>query len=367
MAATATEKAVVRVSARTLKTALKAVDPAVSSRPLRPVMGSVLLDGGMTATDGELRITVAFDYEGPPALLPYGRIKAIAANVPDDTDVLLAFAGESVTVKAGRGKWVLPVEDAAEFPVESDAKLMPVARFPADQFCRAVASSVIAVDTKSARFALGGVCIDVKDGEVNFVGTDGHRCCVVEGEIDQDVDDSARIVPEATIKAAAKLAASCSGAVQIEASQQAVTLSGDGWCVSGPLLAGQFPRWRDVVKPHDGEPTVVDREELRAAVTAAQVCSDELSRGVTLEFGQEIKLSSRSATNGEAKVKCRTVEAGDPVTVVLDPRYIIEWLDSLPSKDGDPNVTIDAKDRLSSVVFRCDDATNVVMPLNPEN
>lgn len=350
--------------ASALKAALRAVDPAVAGRTAKPILQNVLLaDGHLTATDGELRITVSVEYDGPPTLLPYGRIKAIVDSVATEAVVALAVLETSVTVKAAGGRWTLPVEDHTEYPPEAPAKLKPVARIPADQFVRAVASSVIGVDKATARAVFGGVLIDVRDGEANFVGTDGRRLCIVECGIDQAVDDTATVCPEATIKAAMKLAVS--GAVQIEASTAEIVFSSDSWRVAGRIIAGAFPKWRDVLPDRETTDTVVDRGELLAAVQAASVCASETSRGVVFEFGAGLRLSSRSSANGEAKVLCPVIEDGDATKVMLDPAYVIEWLESLPGKDADPNVTIDALDRASAVVFRCDDATAVVMPLDP--
>lgn len=353
-----------KISAGELKAALKAVAPAVPGRTPKPILENVLLaDGWMTATDLDLRIAVAVGYDGPPTLLPFDRAKAIADSLPDSTIVTLDVQGTAVLIAGGSGRWRLPVEDYQEFPGEDTKPLVPVARIPADQFYRAVKSTIFAIDTASARYALGAVLLDVTGDEINFVGTDGRRLCVVEAGVEQAVDDSQTLCPPAALNAAMSLSEKDQGAVQIEKTSSEVVLTSERWRVAGRMIDGKFPRWRDVLPDRDVKQTVVDRNEFRDAVNAARICVDEVSRGVTFRFGETVKLVASSSVVGEAKVSCPVVEAGEDVTVKLDPRYVLEWLKSLPGKDADPNVTIDAIDKASAVVFRCDDATNVVMPL----
>jgi fructose 1,6-bisphosphatase len=51
--------------------------------------------------------------------------------------------------------------------------------------------------------------------------------------------------------------------------------------------------------------------------------------------------------------------------VKLDPIFVREWLSGLPA-DGEPTVSIQAKDHLSAVVLRTDTYTGVIMPLSKD-
>ena len=52
-------------------------------------------------------------------------------------------------------------------------------------------------------------------------------------------------------------------------------------------------------------------------------------------------------------------------TVKLDPVFVRELLQGLPA-DGEPTVSVLAKDKASAVVLRADSYTGVIMPLDPE-
>jgi DNA polymerase-3 subunit beta len=113
----------------------------------------------------------------------------------------------------------------------------------------------------------------------------------------------------------------------------------------------------------DVEPTTVLAEQLLGATRSAAVCTSEQSKGVDYTFTAEgIHLHGQSSEAGESSVTCEIVEAGHACTVKLDPVFVREWLSGLPA-DGEPTVSIQAKDHLSAVVLRTDTYTGVIMPL----
>jgi len=354
----------ITLSAADLKSALHAVSPAVPSRAPKPVLTNVRLGGGLvTGTDLEVRIDAAIDYHGETMLLPHGRLMAIL-NAAGGEEVTLETKGTSCVVRCGHGTWTLPVEDAAEYPLWEPKDAKPVTRLPADQFCRAVRGVVFAADSESSRYALGAVLVDVADGVVNFVATDGRRLCSCEMEHDLAVDDSQTLVPSRVMQILARIAgAAGEDAVQLEATASELLASIGGTTVTARLLDGRFPKWRDVIPAEGEEPTTVLATELLSATRAAAIVTSENSKGVQYTFAKEgIHLHGQSAEAGESSVTCEIVEAGHACTVKLDPVFVREWLAGLPA-DGEPTVSVQATDAQSAVVMRTDTYTGVIMPL----
>ena len=357
----------ITLSAADLKSALAAVSPAVPTRAPKPVLTNVRLgDGLVTGTDLEVRIDAAIDYHGDAMLLPHGRLMAIL-NAAGGDEVTLEPKGTSCVVRCGHGTWTLPVEDAAEYPIWEPKSARPVTRLPADQFARAVRGVVFAADQESSRYALGAVLVDVKDGVVNFVATDGRRLCSCEMEHDLAVDDSTTLVPSRVMQILARVAvAAGEDSVQLEATANELLATIGGTTVTARLTEGRFPRWRDVIPADGGEPTTVLATELLSATRAAAIVTSEQSRGVRYTFTAEgIHLHGQSAEAGESSVTCEIVEAGKSCSVKLDPVFVREWLSGLPA-DGEPTVSVQATDAQSAVVLRTDTFTGVIMPLATE-
>jgi len=242
-----------------------------------------------------------------------------------------------------------------------------VTRLPADEFCRAVRAVEHSTDNESSRYALGAVLVEVADGVVTFVGTDGRRLSAAECEHDLAVDDSQTLVPGRVMSILARLAGGLAeDSVQLEADANTLMATIGSHTVTAQLTQGRFPRWRDVIPADGPEPTTVLAAELLSATRAAAIVASEASRGVQYTFTAEgLHLHGQSAECGQSSVTCEIVEAGHACTVKLDPVFVREWLQGLPA-DGEPTVSVQAKDKASAVVMRADSYTGVIMPLDTE-
>ena len=335
---------------------------AVPAKSAQPILQNVRLgDGLLSGTDLEVRIDREIDYHGEHMLLPAYRLNAILKAATGD-EVVLIPKESSVTVKCGAGSWTLPTEDVAEFPTWDSGELKAICRLPADQFCRAAKATIYATDAESSRYALGGVLVEVADGNPTWVATDGRRLACVETETDQAVDDSQTILPGRLVALAASLAVG-DGSVQIEADAKEVRFTLDGTTITGRLVEGKFPRWRDVLGEPEGEPTVIDVTELLSSVQSAAIVTSEQSKGITLAWtASTLVLVGRSSEYGESRVICPTIAAGSTASTKLDPKYVAQFLANLPS-DEEPHVDVYAADAKSRVLIRCGPYTGVIMPL----
>jgi DNA polymerase-3 subunit beta len=347
-----------------LRAALGDVMKAVPGRAVRPVLSNVLLAGGvMTATDLEIRIDRAIDYHGDPILLPAVRLQQILGAVRPDAEVSITQRDSQCEIRAGSGAWTLPTEDAAEFPSDNTGELIPVCRLPADQFSRAIKATSYATDTESSRYALGAILLDVTGGNPTFVATDGRRMASTECETDQAVDDRQVLLPT---KAAEIVCGGNGDSVQIETDGKCVVFSCGDLTVTGRIVEGRFPKWRDVLPDRQAEPWTLERSTLLSAVRAAAIVTSEQSKGVVFTFTDEgLCLMARSSECGEATVTCEHVGAGRTGTVQMDPAFVADYLRGLHS-EADPNVTVDFATGADAVVLKCDDSTGVIMPLAKE-
>jgi DNA polymerase-3 subunit beta len=332
-------------------------------------------DGLLTGSDLEIRIDREIDYHGEPMLLPAYRLSAIL-NVATGDEVRLTVKDSTVIVKCGKSEWTLPTEDVAEYPHWEPADLKDLCTLPADQFGRAARATTYAADSESSRYALGGVLLDVTptdDGSMqNWVATDGRRLACVETESDQAVDASHTIVPSRLMAAVASLATG-DGSVAIDANTKEIRFIMKGsepetprCTVTGRLLEGRFPRWRDVVGEPEGEPTVIDVADLLQAVNSAAIVTSEQSKGISLTWtSSTLVLAGRSSEYGESLCHCPTIAAGTTASTRLDPAYMAQFLSHLPA-DEEPHVDVYVKDAASRVLLRCGTYTGVIMPLAAE-
>jgi DNA polymerase-3 subunit beta len=111
---------------------------------------------------------------------------------------------------------------------------------------------------------------------------------------------------------------------------------------------------------------VLEVADLLPAVRAAAIVTSEQSKGVDLTWTSDtLVISGRSSEYGESTVKCPVVVAGETSSTKLDPRYLADFLRTIPA-DEEPNVDVYAADPTSRVLLRCGPYTGVIMPLAQE-
>jgi len=361
--ATKTKKSeAVTFSTAGLRHALAICGRVVPARSPKPACTHVLIGQGVvSATDTEVGVDVTIDSTADVRLLlPHARLSAIVASTASDT-VALEPKGDAVVVTSGRGRWVLPTMDPAEFPTLEAEGLQPIARLPSDQFARGVASVAFATDTDSSRYALGAVMIAVVDGNPTLVATDGRRLAACECETDQAVDDSETMVPARVMQLLAAIAKGDDGSVQLERAGSHVVAEVANVTVTARLTEGRYPRWQEVFPEREVKPTLVPAASLLTAVRQASVCVSEQSLGVLFVFSADgIMLSAESAEAGKSLVECEVTMPGEACEIKLNPRFLEQWL-----KQVDPacEVEVEVADAQSAAVLRCDDARCVIMPL----
>lgn len=349
-----------RFVAGELRAAIGVVLKAVPTRSAKPILANVKIgDGLVTGTDLELRIDHEIDYHGDAILLPAARLHQILGTVPADAEVTITPGDTSCRIRAGHGEWTIPTESAAEFPDLSASELSAVCRLPGDQFARAIRATAYATDTESSRYALGAILLTISGGNPTLVATDGRRMACVECETDQAVDDRDILLPVA----AAEIAAGNHGdSVQIETDGKVCVFTTGRVTVTGRIVEGRFPKWRDVIPSRELEPWSFDRSQLLSGVRAAAIVTSEQSKGVQFVLHDDATLKAQSAESGESIVSVDHVEPGRRASVSLDPAFVSDFLRSLDS-DADPYVSIDAAGVGDAVLLTCDDVRAVIMPL----
>lgn len=350
-----------------LARALSVCGRAVPSKGAKPVLANVLLTSGKAiATDLEVRVEMPLEYSGPLVLLPHGRLSAIVKETPDALAVELYPDGTACLVKAGRGSWRLPTEPVEEFPSWGVVDARPLARMPQEVLARMLRSVSYATDTESSRYALGGVLLEMKGGELSAVATDGRRLSVVTETVDQATDDASVVVPAHAVVLLLSMLTSSEGGVQLEVTASELVAT----CDEGPrlvarLLEGRFPKWREVVPANTSAPrAAVNHDELLAAVRQAAIVTSEQSKGVKFTFDTELWLRGRSAESGQSEVQCPLLQAlAKPVAVRLDPEFVC---DALRWADGDEPVEIHATGSGDAVAFYSGSLVAVIMPMAEE-
>lgn len=347
------------------------------TRSPKPILQNVKMEAAteralLLATDLEqgIRLEVADVETTSPGtvVLPVQRFGSILRE-SDDSELYLESDGQGTVIRGQRSEFRLPATDPEEFPdipvfaeenyYETSARLLR----------EMIRRTVFAVDTDSGRYALGGVLLEWAEASIVMVATDGRRLAKMEGPASRfgnPAAEDAIIIPARALNLLERALSDDDAEVQIAGHANEILVKGPRAVVHTRLLEGRFPRWRDVF-PERGDAVHIDIPvgPFYSAVRQAAIVTSEDSRGVDFQFGSgKLVLAGRSAEVGQARIELPIAHEGKEVSVMLDPRFLTDYLKVLDSESTFKMAIMDAE---SAAVCSTEDGyAYVIMPLSPD-
>ena len=357
---------------------LSAFQTAATVSPRRspkPILQNVKLvvseqEATMLATDMEVAIRLevpGIQVETPGnAVLPVGEFGSILRENTDAKLVVEADA-QGTTVRGERSEFKLPGENPDEYPDVACFTEENYHEVSARLFRELIRRTLFAADMESSRYALGGVLLEFESEKIIAVGTDGRRLakmegpCRTEGSCDKEAPTT--IVPAKSMQLIERALADVDAEVRIAARPNDVLVKGARVTVYSRLVEGRFPKWRDVF-PVRGEAVRIELPvgPFHSALRQAAIVASEESRGIDFAFGDgTLVLSGATAEVGQARVELPIPYEGAPIALVLDHRYVSDFLKVL---DPEKVITFEAENAETAAVLSTDDGYKyVVMPL----
>lgn len=251
--------------------------------------------------------------------------------------LLASIRGGDVTLKGdGAMSWsggsckITPHAQPEEFPEEAkDPGGSGLScKIKAGALRRLIGSVQWAVSREDTRYAMNGVLLDLKGGDLTAVATDGRRLSVGSEPV-SDAADGKALLPLSSARMACSLSPDDDAEVCLSADENACSLEVDGARLVSRLIDGVFPPWREVVKVKPVAVVTACPSEMSTALRQAKTLADPVSLAVALKFdGGEMTVSARTADRGaaDALVSYELAQGKDPDPQHFNPAYVLDGL-----------------------------------------
>ena len=312
---------------------LNLVAGVVERRQTLPILSNVLmsLEGNrlsLTGTDLEVELVGRIDVQSEGAdgdiTVPARKLVDICKSLPDGVDISFNVEDGKVTVRAGRSRFTLSTLPAAEFPTveagdgEIDLDLaQPLVRQMIDRTGFAMAQ-------QDVRYYLNGMYLEIKEGRLRFVATDGHRLalCTAPGQI--AADDKSVIVPRKGILELSRLLDG-DGSVTLCVGSNHIRAATEQFTFTSKLVDGKFPEYERVLPRSPDKSVSGDRSELRQAFTRTAILSNEKYRGVRLSLTPgSLEITANNPEQEQAEESVPVDYAGDALEVGFNVSYLLD-------------------------------------------
>ena len=352
---------------------LQLVAGVVERRQTLPVLSNVLLvvDGqqlSLTGTDLEVelvgRVTLEGAAEPGEITVPARKLMDICKSLPSDALIDIRTDDQKLVVKAGRSRFTLSTLPANDFPTVEEGPGSLNFSVPQGKLRRLIERTSFAMAQQDVRYYLNGMLLEVSNGMLRAVATDGHRLamCSLTGDI-QQAERHQVIVPRKGILELARLLTEQDADVRIVLGQHHVRATTGDFTFTSKLVDGKFPDYERVL-PRGGDKLVVgDRQALREAFSRTAILSNEKYRGIRLQLSAGLlKIQANNPEQEEAEEEIAVDYNGGSLEIGFNVSYLLDVLGVM----GAEQVRLTLSDSNSSALVQeadNDDSAYVVMPM----
>ena len=354
-------------------TALAIVATVIPSNNAKPVLKTVMVqvksDNVVTLTTTDCEITISYTLKDATVsgrgefLFPARRVSDVIKELRDER-ITLDVESELIRIVAKTGVFRIPSQSVFDFPQPAAFVEAGVSTVAGNLLKKMIRRTVLATDEESARYALQGVLF-VFTHQLTAVATDSRRMSLISAPSDLNGEPPNKpIVPAKALSLVDKTVPDSADVVHVSFGTSQARFKTANAEITTQLVEGKFPRYEDVI-PKNNREVLISAGDLYGLVRQAAVMTTEESRGVDFRFGEgELTLHSQAADVGDSLVNLPISYTGESVVVRLDPRFVIEYLRTLPSESL---ITFEFTDEETPILIKTTDGGQyVVMPLSRE-
>lgn len=361
------------ISREALLKPLQLVAGVVERRQTLPVLSNVLLvvEGqqlSLTGTDLEVELVGRVELEDAAEpgeiTVPARKLMDICKSLPADALIDVRLDEQKALIKSGRSRFTLSTLPASDFPTVEEGPGSLNFSVEQGKLRRLIERSGFAMAQQDVRYYLNGMLIEVSNGMLRAVATDGHRLamCSMQAGIEQ-ADRHQVIVPRKGILELARLLTDQDAQVNVVLGQHHIRATTGEFTFTSKLVDGKFPDYERVL-PRGGDKLVIgDRQTLREAFSRTAILSNEKYRGIRLQLESGLlKIQANNPEQEEAEEEVVVDYSGAALEIGFNVSYLLDVLGVMTADQ----VRMTLSDSNSSALVQeadNDDSAYVVMPM----
>jgi DNA polymerase-3 subunit beta len=364
------------IGADRLNQALARVIGIVPPKPTLPILTHVLL----RAEDGILRIIannmdIAMMVDTPCAVDEPGGVviqaKRLTSFVREcEGDVRLETQPNgNIGIFFSGGSLEVPVFQEADFPA---VNLEPGDGFEValsgHDLNRMASTVAFAHATERTRIALTGVLLQVSDGQLVMVATDGHVLAKSVRQARVSVGKKVEtIIPPQTLVQAVRLIGEGLDLNALVIERGRIAFRFDGVLLISKTIEGPYPAYDQVVPKDNPHVATVAVARIERTVRRALVTSNAITRSLRLAFGAGcLEVGVRNMDIGAAFTESLEIAYdSDPLTIGVNGDFLRTILSKIDSDEADIKLATPTSASLiiPAPVEECEQLTYLFMPL----
>lgn len=356
----------------TLLASLQRVGGIVERRQTLPILANILINARekeliLTATDLEVEMktpSVAECDAEQDFTLPGRKLIDICRALPEKAKIKITIDGERAILRSGKSRFSLGMLPAQDYPsVEPSASSH---RFSVSEKLMKLLldKTQFAMAQQDVRYYLNGMLLEVADGMIRTVATDGHRLALSESKCEQaEGVDIQVIIPRKAVLELGRLLTESEEQLDVDISSNHIRLKMGDTTFTSKLIDGKFPDYLRVIPASTDKEAIADKAVLWHALQRTAILSNEKYRGVRFQFAPgQLRLIAHNPEQEEAEEEIEIQYDDEELVIGFNVSYLLEVLNVIETDE----VKLLLSDSGSSCLIidsKSDENRYVIMPM----
>ncbi|MCU7935975.1 MAG: DNA polymerase III subunit beta [Candidatus Thiodiazotropha sp. (ex Dulcina madagascariensis)] len=351
---------------------LQKITGVVERRQTLPILANILVNAAndhiqLTATDleVELKTESSAECDGEADFtLPARKLLDICKALPESASVTLDVSDDKVKLRSGRSRFTLSLLPARDYPVIEPTPSNDILTIKESVLHRLIEKTQFAMAQQDVRYYLNGMLLEIGQGDIRTVATDGHRLAMSQSQgcVKDDINLQV-ILPRKAVIELGRLLGDNDNEIKIELSNSYVRVLLDNAVFTSKLIDGRFPEYQRVMPSGTDKEVEADKNTLRHSLTRASILSNEKYRGIHFHLRpNQLQLQAHNPEQEESEEELEVSYQGEELKIGFNVSYLLDAISAI----NEDNIIIELKDTNSSALIygkNDRDSKYVVMPM----
>ena len=304
-----------------------------------PILANMLIKTSkniieFTATDLEIQIkssaeVTSVKQEGE-ITVSARKMSELCKSLPDEDAVNFYVELGKLSVRAKNFQADLSTIAADNFPELECMNELSRFEVPSAELKRILNKTQFSMGATDVRTYLNGSLLEIKEGTLSAIATDGHRLAKSTTENLKTKESSSNIVPRRAVLELTKILQSADDSVNLVLGSNFISIISSSFTFSSKLLEGEYPNYHKVFPKGEASSLLVDKKNLQEALNRASILSNEKYRGVKFNLTQDLlKLTTNNPEQEIAEEDVKVKYEGKNLEIGFNIGYLEDVLNSM--------------------------------------
>jgi DNA polymerase-3 subunit beta len=320
---------------------LQKVFGVIERRQTLPILSNVYfsLNGGklkLTGTDLEVQVSSESSIvseEGFKVTIPARKLLDICRSLPDEAKLKLTFDQNTLVINSGKSLFTLRTLSADEYPLFDESNYINDINIDKSVLSKAFSKTIFCMAQQDVRYYLNGLMMEVVDGELQTVASDGHRLALANNSLaDSTQSISQVIVPRKAAQELLRLIEKHDGAIQIKIAKNSIKFTLDDVQLNAKLIDGRFPDFKNIVPDESKHSFTINKQSFKSALSRVSILSNEKYKGIRLDLSNELMtINAKNPEQDEAVEEVVVDYDSDEMSMGFNSSYLMDALNAIDS------------------------------------